>query len=157
EAAGILLTWSQTGDHVVALMHTPPPGDPCDADPIECYDPSKRPSGEVAWPNQPAGDYLFIFKATRPGSEGHIDAQISAYQTRPVELCHNGIDDNNNGLIDCADPECFGVAGCSGPYCMPDVQLGAMSVGESRTISLDTSTGISSYHVSCAQGGGKGV
>jgi hypothetical protein len=157
EAAGILLDWSQNGDHVVALMHTPPPGEACDADPIECYDPSDRKSGEVAWPNQPAGDYEFIFKATKPGDEGEINAQISAYQTRPVELCHNGIDDNNNGLIDCADPECFGVAGCAGPYCMPDVQLGTMAVGESRTVTVDTTMGTAAYNVSCAQGGGKGI
>jgi hypothetical protein len=31
------------------------------------------------------------------------------------EICTNGIDDNCNGLIDCADPECFGDIACAKP------------------------------------------
>ena len=29
-----------------------------------------------------------------------------------TEICNNGIDDNDNGLIDCADPECDNFPGC---------------------------------------------
>ncbi|HXU68272.1 MAG TPA: hypothetical protein VN947_03035 [Polyangia bacterium] len=158
EPAGILLRWDQTGDHVVALENMPPPGEACDSDQVDCYDPSGRTQDEVAWGEKPAGEYLFIFKALKPGTEGHIDAQISAYRTRPVELCHNGIDDDGNGLVDCADPACFGVEGCNGPFCMPDVNLGNMSVGEGRTVNLQVSAmGKAGYHTSCAQGGGKGM
>ncbi len=158
EPAGILLRWDQTGDHVVGFNRTPAPGDQCDADPIDCYDPSGRTQDSVAWQEKPAGDYEFIFKALKPGSEGHIDAHISAYRTRPVELCHNGIDDDGNGLIDCADPACIGVAGCASPYCMPDQQLGSMSVGEARTVNLNVAqNGINGYNCSCAKGGGKGM
>jgi hypothetical protein len=99
----------------------------------------------VAWPNQAPGDYLFIFKATRPGSEGHIDAIISAFKEPMV--CNNP--------ADCGDPACFGVNGCTGPYCMPDVQLGAMNVGESRSVTLDITKGIAGYKAGCARGGGK--
>jgi hypothetical protein len=158
ETAGILLRWDQSGDHVVALLRSPQPGLPCDADPIECYDPSGRSMDEVAWTDQPPGDYEFIFKALRPGEEGHIDAQISAYRNRQIELCHNGIDDDGNGLVDCDDPACKGVAGCEGAFCMPDEQLGAMSVGEGRTVNLNVlQKGVAGYNTSCAKGGGKGM
>jgi hypothetical protein len=158
QTAGILLTWDQTGDHVVGLFRTPPPGQQCDADQISCYDPSGRSMDEVAWGEYPAGDYEFIFKALNPGDEGHIDATISAYLNRKVELCHNGIDDDGNGLIDCADPACIGVEGCGAPYCMPDVSFGAMQVGDQQTTQLDIANkGQLGYHASCSKGGGKGM
>jgi hypothetical protein len=148
ETAGIELQWDQTGDHVVALMRTPSPGHPCDFNQLSCYDPSGRTTDTVAWQEQPAGDYLFIFKATRPGAEGHIDATISAFKTR--SLCKNP--------DDCAKPECFGINGCTGPYCMPNVELGQMNVGDSKTVSLDVATdGITGYKTSCGKGGGKGM
>jgi hypothetical protein len=156
EPAGILLKFDQTGDHVIGFLRTPPGGQQCDASPIDCFDPNKAGGEEVAWTEQPAGDYEIIFKATRPGLEGHVDATLSAYRNRKVELCHNGIDDDNNGFIDCADPACKGVAGCSGPYCQPDQQLGNLSVGQSASVSLNLANGIAGYNVSCAKGGGKG-
>jgi hypothetical protein len=158
ETAGILLNWDQTGDHVVGLMKTPDPGQPCDFNQLSCYDPSARTQDTVAWTDQPPGDYLFIFKSTKPGDEGHIDATISAYQNRRIELCHNGIDDDGNGLIDCADPACIGVAGCSAPYCMPDVQFGNMPIGSSKTARLNVlQNGTNGYKTSCSKGGGKGM
>ncbi|HZS40588.1 MAG TPA: hypothetical protein VFF06_27335 [Polyangia bacterium] len=158
ETAGILLQWDQTGDHVVGLGVTPDGGHPCDFNLVGCYDPSGRQQDQVAWGDFPPGDYVFIFKATRPGAEGHIDATISAYRNRRVELCHNGIDDDGNGLTDCADPACVGVSGCSAPYCMPDVQLGAMNVNDSQSVTLNVQqNGILGYHASCAKGGGKGM
>ena len=158
QTAGVLLNWDQNGDHVVGLMQSPTPGQACDANQLSCYDPSGRSSDEVTWDDLPAGDYEFIFKALKPGDEGHIDATISAYTDRKVELCHNGIDDDGNGLTDCADPACIGVAGCSAPYCMPDVQLGQMTIGDSQTVNLNVQmSGTAGYKSSCARGGGKGM
>jgi hypothetical protein len=145
ETAGIELRWDQSGDHVVGLFKQPNPGEPCDFNQISCYDPSARTQDDVVWDNLPAGDYVFIFKATKPGDEGHIDASIRAFHERM--LCMNP--------TDCADPACFGVNGCTGPYCMPDVQLGMMSVGSSQTVMLDISTGIAGYKATCAKGGAK--
>ena len=145
EMAGVLLQWDQSGDHVVGLFRQPQPGEPCDFDQISCYDPSQRTQDEVAWTDLPPGDYVFVFKATKAGAEGHIDANISAFKNRT--LCRNP--------EDCANPACFGVNGCTGPYCMPDVQLGQLQIGESRTVRLDTTTGILGYKTSCARGGGK--
>lgn len=48
------------------------------------------------------------------------------------EICHNGIDDNGNGLTDCQDPECASSPFCSGPEaCQESVPLacGDVSVG----------------------------
>jgi hypothetical protein len=158
ETAGIQLVWDQIGDHVVALAHVPPAGDKCDAEIIDCYDPAGRQNDDVAWGEFPPGDYEFIFKATRPGGEGPIDATVSAYRNRKVEICHNGIDDDGNGLIDCADPACFGVAGCTGPYCMPNDNLGNMAIGDSQSVTLNVSQdGVAGYTTSCAKGGGKAM
>jgi hypothetical protein len=151
QTAGVLLKFTQQGDHVVALEHFPPPGEKCDQQPILCFDPSGSASETVAWGEYPAGEYEFIFKALKPGDEGHIDATISAYENRNIEICHNGIDDNNNGLTDCADPQCLGAPGCSAPYCMPNVQLGPMVIGESQTTTLNVQqSGTTGYNVTCA-------
>lgn len=32
-----------------------------------------------------------------------------------VEVCNNGLDDNNDGLIDCADPQCVAAPSCQAP------------------------------------------
>jgi hypothetical protein len=158
ETAGILLDFDQAGDHVVGLFRSPPAGQKCDADQIGCFDPSGHAQETVAWGEYPAGDYELIFKALKPGDEGHVDATISAYRNRKVELCHNGIDDDGNGLIDCADPACIGVPGCSAPYCMPDRQLGNMVVGEAQTVHLNVAqNGQAGYKASCTKGGGKGM
>ena len=38
----------------------------------------------------------------------------------PAEICANGVDDDNNDLVDCADTACNGQAGCYGAYCQTD-------------------------------------
>jgi hypothetical protein len=158
EPAGLLLNWNQGGDHIVGLMSTPPPGQPCDSQQLNCYDPSGRTPDEVAWENQPAGDYLFVFKALQPGDEGVINASISAFRPRTVELCHNGIDDDGDGFIDCTDPDCVGVGGCSAPQCTPDDNLGVLSIGDSKSVKLDIlDDGTAGYHTSCSRGGAKGM
>jgi len=35
---------------------------------------------------------------------------------KPHEICYNGIDDNGDGLIDCADPECAFLPECQSNY-----------------------------------------
>lgn len=158
ETAGILLRWAQTGDHVVGLFRSPQPGLTCDAHQLSCYDPSGRNQDTVAWGEYPPGDYLLIFKALQPGAEGQVDISVSAYRNRKIELCHNGIDDDGNGLIDCDDPACTGVAGCSAPYCMPHRQLGTMDVGDTRTLSFNVKNdGVAGFDTSCGVGGGKGM
>jgi len=37
----------------------------------------------------------------------------------PTEICDNGIDDDGDGLIDCYDPDCCGIAPCDAQYYDP--------------------------------------
>ena len=158
QTAGILVNWAQTGDHVLALVRLPDPGSPCDSNQISCYDPSGRQQDSVAFENQPPGDYAFIWKGLQPGDDGQIQAQISAFVNRQEELCHNGIDDDGNGLIDCQDPVCVGVSGCSAPLCQPDVSFGDMMVGDSQSATLNVKNkGIGGYVASCSKGGARGM
>jgi hypothetical protein len=154
ETAGVLVAWNEEGDHIIDLFRKPPAGQPCDAQELSCYLPMEM-GGQVAWGDLPPGDYLFIFKAVKAGSEGNLSVDISAYKNRKVELCHNGIDDDGDGLADCQDPDCFQDAGCGAPVCAPDVDLGTLHLGDSASTTVDTSTGIKNLAVSCAKGGGK--
>jgi hypothetical protein len=155
ETVGVLMQWDQSGDHVVELFRLPPNGSPCDAQPLGCYDPSGRQQDLVAWGELPPGSYLFIWQALQKGDEGHVDVQLSAYRNRKIELCHNGIDDDGDGLVDCADPDCFADAGCGAPVCMPDVNLGTLHLGDQASTTINTTQGVSNETVSCAKGGGK--
>jgi hypothetical protein len=155
ETAGILVQWSQTGDHVFGLYTFPPPGQPCDALQTSCYNPGGRSGGAVAFSARPPGKYIFVFKALQPGREGTLNIQISAFSNRRQEVCNNTIDDDGDGLVDCNDPDCFGVAGCGAPLCQPDVDLGSFSWGTSRSISLDTRNAQNLYSTTCSRGTGK--
>jgi hypothetical protein len=130
-------------------MRTPGPGAACDFDQISCYDPSARPKDTVAWNNKSPGDYLLIFKALRPGNEGHIDATISAFRMRSVDC---------NNPVNCSDPTCFGFPACFANYCKPDFNFGPMNPGDSKMVHLDVAgKGSTGYtNVSCARGTGGG-
>jgi hypothetical protein len=51
-----------------------------------------------------------------PSELGGCDLELAGTQTfgtPPNEtICNDGIDNNNNGLIDCKDPDCFSFPGC---------------------------------------------
>ena len=77
-----------------------------------------------------------------------------------MEICNNGIDDNGNGLIDCADPDCASAANCLSQNCHPDFNVGALVVnGMAKTVSFDTSTSTNnSLNLNCeGASGGKDV
>lgn len=50
--------------------------------------------------------------------EGTLDTPIHAFGTFALiesnEICNNGLDDDGDGLVDCADPVCTGRDGCAG-------------------------------------------
>jgi hypothetical protein len=153
--AGILVQWNQTGDHAFGLFVFPPPGLACDTTQSSCYYPGGRGGGSVAFAARPAGKYVFVFKAIRGGAEGILNINVSAFSNRRIEICSNNIDDDGDNLVDCDDPDCFGVSGCGVPICQPDVDLGDFSIGTSRTLSLDTLGGTNLYSTTCGQGTGK--
>jgi len=88
--------------------------------------------------------------------EGQVDVTFSATRPGKDELCHNGIDDDLNGLTDCADPACFNDQACPPPVCAPDVDFGTLTVnGPNQTTTLDLRNGVPHETVTCAKGGGR--
>ena len=85
---------------------------------------------------------MFIVKAQSTALAGTINLRISAFGLRRVEICGNSIDDDSDGLTDCDDPECFGLAICPAPACSKFQDLGNFSWGTRRTVTVDTRDGV---------------
>jgi hypothetical protein len=154
EAGGVEVVYSDTGAHTFSFFEMPEAGLACDAHQRSCADLGMS-SGDLAQPGLAAGKYLFVAKATGPGKGGQLTLKFSAFKNRPVEICSNGIDDDNNGLIDCEDPACFGVGTCTAAACTPDVDLGSLGWGTSKSVALDVKGGRNLYQTSCGRGDGK--
>jgi hypothetical protein len=155
ETAQVNVQWTQTGDHVFSIFQFPPPGSKCDTTQQSCYYPGGVGGGDVIFSARPPGTYVFIFKAIASGDEGTINIAVSAVANRSTEICNNGIDDDGDGLVDCQDPDCFGVPGCAAPACNPDVDFGDYVWGTSHSAMLDTSSAQNLYNTSCSKGTGK--
>ncbi len=82
------------------------PGRTCGLDTLTCVHPPH--SGELWVPLLPPGAYRLVAPAGQP---------VSVTLVEPVyELCDNGFDDDNDGLVDCDDPDC-----AAAPVCQPEV------------------------------------
>jgi hypothetical protein len=154
ETDGILVQWSQTGDHVFGLFQEAASGLACDALQVSCFQTLGGGAGTVAFSPKPAGQYVFIFKPSSAANAGILQLSISAYKNAGKEICNNGIDDDGNGLTDCADPACFGVPPCEAPLCLIDQNLGSISWGTTVTANVNTVGGTTVYPTSCATGTG---
>ena len=156
ETGQMLLDYSQgTGDHRFALFAAPGPGLACDTTQLRCPIFMGGPRGEIAYGNLAAGGYILIVKAQGQAQEGPVTVTLRGLPNSGIELCTNGIDDDGDGLIDCADPDCFGVAGCSQTACMPGVDLGSLSPGQSVSTVVDVTAGQDLYQTNCGRGDGK--
>jgi hypothetical protein len=167
EAGGLLLTYDQTDGrmpqvegHAFGLFRLPDPGLSCDTNQRSCLFPSNKdgpsPTGSISFSSLAAGNYVLIVKAMSVAQEGPLKLlQLSAFQNRQVEICNNGIDDDGNGLIDCADPACFGVAGCAAPACSADFDLGAFGPGDVVPLQVDVTSGSDLYQTTCSKGDGR--
>ena len=156
ETVGLTLDWEQSGDHVYGLYHVPAPGASCDAREGGCTDMGGLSYGETNWSYFDPGDYLIIFKARAAGTEGKIWVSLTAFANRGVEICDNGIDDDGDRLIDCDDPDCFGVAVCAAPMCTPDGDLGNIDIGTKTTVHVDLTSATQVYRTDCGKGDGRG-
>jgi Putative metal-binding motif len=154
QPAGIEVAYQESGSSVLSIFQMPTPGLACDADQLTCTLETGVSNAE-AITGFGAGSYLLIVKAASAAQAGPIDLEISAFGTRQTEICDNGIDDDGNGLIDCADPACFGVGMCASPACVPSQDLGALSWGTSKSVSVNTQTGLNLYETTCSRGNGK--
>ncbi len=68
------------------------------------------------------------------------------------EVCDNGIDDDHDGLIDCADPDCSNLFGIATTATSPTICF-----GESTTISALASSGFGPYTYEWSNGLGIGI
>jgi hypothetical protein len=155
ETDGILIQWNQTGSHVFGLFQEAASGLACDALQVSCFATLGQPAGLLAFSPKPAGQYVLIFKPDSAANAGILQLSISVYQNQRTEICNNGFDDDGNGLVDCADPACFGVPPCNAPLCIVDQDLGSISTGTMVSTTLDTTNGTTVYPTSCATGTGK--
>ncbi|HVZ74811.1 MAG TPA: hypothetical protein VHJ20_20655 [Polyangia bacterium] len=154
-ASGIEISFQQTGRTIFALYNQPDPGFACDDGYSGggCTHEDLRSNAE-AYPQEPAGNYLFIFKAETPADAGVLNLRVSAFGNRKIEICGNGIDDDGNGLVDCDDPACTNIGTCGVPSCVPDVNLGALEVGQTLSTTVDTRGGSTLYKDDCGRGNG---
>jgi hypothetical protein len=170
ERAGVLLTWNETGQHVVELTRLSAAAARCDAEPLGCVTTPGRAPDETWWSGLEAGTYALIVKATQPGAEGVMTGQLQAFRAGGGERCHDGVDDDCNGLVDCADPACSidpgcvkppvcsPVLGCGAVPCVASLDMGMLAVGGSQHATLDVSgQGLFGGAAACAEPGGKSV
>ena len=132
---GIGFDCMQTGDQVLDLFAAGGPRDPCDADELVCADPKTLPFGcgyEV--PNLSAGVYNVIVEGFAPGSEGTMDLTLSVVDDRQLEICNNGIDDDGDGKIDCADRKCATSQFCTKAQCRPDQTIDPVPLTGADTV-----------------------
>jgi hypothetical protein len=156
ETVGLTLETKQTGDHVYGLFYVPAAGASCDSHEGGCTDLGGGRSQVSNWTFFEPGDYLLVFKARAAGLEGSISVTLTAFANRGVEICDNGIDDDGDQLVDCADPDCYSLAICTAPMCLPDGDLGNIDVGTSTSVHVDLTSATAIYGTECGKGDGRG-
>ena len=156
ETVGLTLSWKQTGDHVYDIVDMPPQGASCVTGTENCGTMGGKSSGTTNWSYFAPGDYLLIFKAQAAGSEGKISVSLTAFANRGIEICNNGIDDDGDQLVDCDDPDCFSVAICGNPMCLPDGDLGDIDIGTQTNVHVDLTSATEVFKTSCGKGDGRG-
>jgi hypothetical protein len=154
ETDGILIEWQQTGNHVFGLFQEAASGLACDALQVSCFQTTGDPAGTLAFSPKPPGQYVLIFKPTSAATAGILQLSISAFRNGQKEICNNGFDDDGDGLVDCADPDCFGVPPCGAPLCLIDQDLGTIAPNTQASAMVNTSGGTTVYPTSCATGTG---
>src|SRR5262249_31193449 len=86
-----------------------------------------------------------------PGTQGGSTITLSTGSSKTPEICNNGVDDDGNGLIDCADLACLNDANCTKKECVPDINLGALIVnGPAAMAMFDTHNSTNRYPPTCA-------
>ena len=152
-----LQTWQISGDHVYGLFYMPPAGAPCDYEEGgEGGDLEGEYYEKAVWSFFPPGDYLLIYKAHAAGLEGTLSITLTATANRGVELCDNGIDDDGDQLVDCADPDCYSLPICTAPMCTPDGDLGDIDIGTKVSVHVDLAGATKVFQADCAKGDGRG-
>ena len=143
-----------SGDQVFALYRAGI-GEACNANPIKCFDPESAKDGEFSLPTLDAGTYYLIVEAFAAGLEGQADITLSSGTVFTPEVCNNGVDDDGDLAVDCADLDCTLSAACASQVCKYDVNLGSLVVGgPAKSVTVDTTNGGDDMDATCAAGGG---
>jgi hypothetical protein len=127
---------------VLDLFAAGGPRDACDVNELVCADPKTLPFGcgyEV--PNLQPGTYNVIAEAFQPGTEGNMSLTLSIVDDRQLEICNNGIDDDGNGLTDCADPKCITSPFCMSAQCRADATVDPVPLDGSMVSRLVQTSG----------------
>src|SRR5262249_42719072 len=110
---GLGFDCSESGDQVFAVDAAGGPRDACAVNEVVCADPNTLPFGcGYVVPNLQPGTYNVLVQGFDSGSEGSVNLTLSVQDDRQLEICNNGVDDDGNGLTDCADPKCV-----TSPFC----------------------------------------
>jgi hypothetical protein len=110
-SATVEIGLTQQGYHVFGLAAEAGPGSWCDAAEMGCIDP-----GGVGLPVEaaymlPAARYFVLVDAVSEAATGLGEIDLVVWDPS-VELCHDGLDNDGDGLADCDDPECGSSASC---------------------------------------------
>jgi hypothetical protein len=133
--------------HVVAVFRAGV-GQACDQNLVDCLRVGQDATASHTFSALAAGSYWIVVQSFT-GTVGSITITLSTGKIVSPEICNNGIDDDGDGAIDCADLDCVMAANCR--PCVPDINLGAIVVGDPpKTAVVDTTKGSDRYHPSCA-------
>ncbi|MGM0596152.1 MAG: hypothetical protein ACQES9_03860 [Myxococcota bacterium] len=104
---------SDATDFVLALSREEEPGTSCGLDDLYCYTYSSPDSTSLATLQLiPPGTYRFAFN---PGSyNGKV---FLNYGEPKLENCTDGFDNDDDGLVDCEDPDCIDLPVCKEEIC----------------------------------------
>ncbi|MGZ3440947.1 MAG: hypothetical protein ACXVDD_15590, partial [Polyangia bacterium] len=131
---------NETGSQVLQLTQLIQPLDACDANPVNCADPSVLPFGcNFVMPNLQPGTYDVLVEAFASGDEGNVNLTLFGVQEKTLEICNNGIDDDGDGKIDCADLKCVTSPYCQKFQCRADQALGVVPL-DGSTVSTTVQT-----------------
>jgi hypothetical protein len=148
-AADVRLDFSQaTGSaHAVALYRAGV-GQTCDQNPVDCLPVGDKATATRTYNALPPGSYWLVVQSY-PGTPGSTTVTLSTGSTGTSEICNNGLDDDGDGAIDCADLDCASATNCS--LCVADINLGTLVVGgAAKSATVDTTKGQNRYHPPCA-------
>jgi hypothetical protein len=153
---GLGYNCTETGSQVLQLTQQLQPLDYCDANPVNCADPSVLPFGcNFIMPNLQPGKYNLIVQAFSAGQEGTVNLTLTGEQERVLEICNNGIDDDMDGFTDCADKKCYTSPYCQKYRCISDKNMGLLPLdGSSTTATVQTSGNGDKYAAPCASASG---
>ncbi len=123
----------------------------CDQNPVQCLKAGQEPSSSYSIPALSAGTYWLIVQSY-PYTQGKTTVTLSTGSLSQSEVCHNGVDDDGNGLVDCVDSACQTDSLCGAITCEPDENVGALVVDgpSSRVVAFDTRGQADRYHPLCA-------